>query len=340
MTIFYQHCCDTLGWTADPALAASLAADNATELEKLDAALAKAKADESETDTFDAFVDKAEFLHRIGHKARVVEVVKEALGGAHVSTGQKIDLELKVIRVALFHGDTDLLSEHIALCKALVEEGGDWDRRNRLKVYEGAYQMMVRDFAGAAANFLSSIATFTSYEVMDYKTFIQRTVFLGLHELDRADLKKKVLDSPDVRQVIREMPDNKTFLESLYQCDYGAFSRALSSAHDTLSRDRLAGRHVAFYVKNMRVKAYTQFLSAYKSVTIASMASAFGVGVDFLDAELFRFISLGRLSAKIDKIAGVVETNRPDTINAQYQEVIKQGDALLNQIQRLARVVN
>ncbi len=56
--------------------------------------------------------------------------------------------------------------------------------------------------------------------------------------------------------------------------------------------------------------------------------------------ELSRFIANGRLNAKIDKVKGVIETNRPDAKNAQYQEIIKQGDLLLNRIQKLARAVN
>lgn len=50
----------------------------------------------------------------------------------------------------------------------MIEEGGDWDRRNRLKVYEGVYCMAVRDFKKAANLFLDTISTFTSYELMDY----------------------------------------------------------------------------------------------------------------------------------------------------------------------------
>jgi 26S proteasome regulatory subunit N7 len=340
MTIFYQHCCSTLGWPADAALVSSLSADNKTESDTLEAALNAATDGESELEIMDAHIAKADFLYRIGHKDEAIAAVAEALGLKHASTGQKIDLELKIIKVALFHFDTELLREHIALAKTLVENGGDWDRRNRLKIYEGAYQMMTRDFAGAAENFLSSVATFTSYEVMDYKQFIQRTVFLALHVLPRADLKKKVINSPDVRQVIREMPDVKSFVDALYECDYNKYSSSLVACSDAIARDRLMGSHVNYYVKQMRIKAYNQFLEAYKSVTIGSMAAAFGVSVDFIDAELFRFISLGRLSAKIDKTAGIIETNRPDAKNAQYQGVIKHGDALLNQIQRLARVVN
>lgn len=60
----------------------------------------------------------------------------------------------------------------------------------------------------------------------------------------------------------------------------------------------------------------------------------------FLDGELSKFISSGRLNAKIDKVGGVIETSRPDKKNAQYQDVIKKGDALLNQIQKLVRVID
>jgi 26S proteasome regulatory subunit N7 len=88
------------------------------------------------------------------------------------------------------------------------------------------------------------------------------------------------------------------------------------------------------------VLAYSQYLESYRSVTLASSAKAFGVSIEFLDKELARFIASGRLNAKIDKCAGIVETNRPDAKNAQYQAMIKQGDLLLNRIQKLARAVN
>ena len=41
-----------------------------------------------------------------------------------------------------------------------------------------------------------------------------------------------------------------------------------------------------------------------------SMAASFGVSTDFLDRELAEFIVAGRLTAKIDKVAGIIETNR------------------------------
>ena len=73
---------------------------------------------------------------------------------------------------------------------------------------------------------------------------------------------------------------------------------------------------------------------------LSSMAASFGLPVALLDAELSRFIAAGRISAKIDKVGDVVETSRPDRKNAQYQEVIKRGDVLLNQVQKLVRVID
>jgi 26S proteasome regulatory subunit N7 len=58
-----------------------------------------------------------------------------------------------------------------------------------------------------------------------------------------------------------------------------------------------------------------------------------------MDAELSRFIAAGRVPAKIDSVAGVVETTRPDAKGALCAEVLKKGDALLTKIQKLSRVV-
>ncbi|RRT44598.1 hypothetical protein BHE74_00043510 [Ensete ventricosum] len=103
-------------------------------------------------------------------------------------------------------------------------------------------------------------------------------------------------------------------------------------------------------MREVRTVVYSQFLESYKSVTMEAMATAFGVSVDFIDLnvmfglhvcrELSRFIAAGKLHCKIDKVAGVLETNRPDAKNALYQATIKQGDFLLNRIQKLSRVID
>lgn len=75
---------------------------------------------------------------------------------------------------------------------SLFEEGGDWERKNRLKVYEGLYCMSTRNFKKAADLFLDSISTFTTYEIFPYDTFIFYTVLASIISLDRVSLKQKV----------------------------------------------------------------------------------------------------------------------------------------------------
>jgi len=87
----------------------------------------------------------------------------------------------------------------------------------------------------------------------------------------------------------------------------------------------------------MRLVAYKQYLESFKSVTIGNMASAFGVSTDFIDRELSNFIYNGKLNCKIDKVSGVIESNRPNKKAELFQNTIHKGDALLNRVQKLAR---
>jgi hypothetical protein len=77
------------------------------------------------------------------------------------------------------------IQSNLARANTMMEEGGDWDRRNRLKVYEGLYSMSVRNFGKAAELFLETVSTFTSYELMDYK---QASGIFSLKKLPFVDL--------------------------------------------------------------------------------------------------------------------------------------------------------
>ena len=129
-------------------------------------------------------------------------------------------------------------------------------------------------------------------------------------------------------------------MSTLYECDYNAYLNTMVELHPVLVADRFLQPHAGYILRELHVLGYKQFLDSYKSVTLQSMASSFGVSPQFLDLQLSRFIAAGRLTAKIDKFGGVVETTRPDLKNAQYRDMIQKGDLLLNRIQKLARVVD
>jgi 26S proteasome regulatory subunit N7 len=129
-------------------------------------------------------------------------------------------------------------------------------------------------------------------------------------------------------------------VQSLYDCDYNSYLHAMVDVEEVLLKDRYLAPHAAFWMRELHILAYKQFLDSYQTVTLQAMASAFGVSSDFIDYHASRFIAANRLSAKIDKFGGVIVTNRPDLKNAQYREMIQKGDLLLNRVQKLARVVD
>lgn len=339
MAPYYEAVCERLGWDVDVALLDGLKARNAEELKELLAKEEDAKENHGENEELEAHLARAGFYDRIGDKAEALRLF-DAAPEKPQSLGQKIDIMLRTIRTGLFHMDLALVKERVTKCHELIERGGDWDRRNRLKVYEGTYAMATRDLNKASELFLSSVATFNSYEMYSYKQFVFYTVLTSLQALDRVALKRKVVDSSEILSVILELPHVSELLNAFYEGRYADFFGALVALDATVRTDRFMGRHIVYFVREMRVLAYTQFLESYKSVTVGSMAEAFGVTAPFLDRELAGFIATGRVNAKIDKVGGIIETNRPDARNAQYQGVIKQGDALLNRLQSLARIVS
>jgi 26S proteasome regulatory subunit N7 len=143
--------------------------------------------------------------------------------GKTVAVGQKMDLVFYTLQIGLFHMDFDLISKSIDKAKNLFEEGGDWERKNRLKVYEGLYFMATRNFKKAASLFLDSISTFTTYELFPYDTFVFYTVITSIITLDRVSLKQKVVDAPEILAVIGKVPHLSEFLNSLYNCQYKSF---------------------------------------------------------------------------------------------------------------------
>uniref|UniRef100_A0A6N2MRJ9 26S proteasome regulatory subunit RPN7 n=1 Tax=Salix viminalis TaxID=40686 RepID=A0A6N2MRJ9_SALVM len=321
----------------DQSLLDSMRAKNEDELKKLDEKIADAEENLGESEVREAHLAKSLFYIRIGDKDKALEQLK-VTEGKTVAVGQRMDLVFYTLQLGFFYMDFDLISKSIDKANNLFEEGGDWERKNRLKVYEGLYCMSTRNFKKAADLFLDSISTFTTYELFPYDTFIFYTVLTSIISLDRVSLKQKVVDAPEILTVIGKIPHLSEFLNSLYDCQYKSFFSAFAGLTEQIKLDRYLHPHFRYYMREVRTVVYSQFLESYKSVTIEAMAKAFGVTLEFIDLELSRFIAAGKLHCKIDKVAGVLETNRPDAKNALYQATIKQGDFLLNRIQKLSRM--
>ncbi|XP_014782449.1 26S proteasome non-ATPase regulatory subunit 6 isoform X2 [Octopus bimaculoides] len=340
MAPFYETVCIAqLGFKLDENLLKKMKETNEKDLKAIDEKIEDAEKNLGETEVRDFMLEKAEYLSRIGDKEGALTQFQKT-SDKTVTLGYRLDLVFHLIRIGLFYMDHELITRYLEKAQTLIDEGGDWDRRNRLKVYRGVYCMSIRDFKKAASLFLDTVATFTSYELMDYQTFVTYTVFCCTIALERPKLREQVIKGSEILEVLHSLPNVKSFLFSLYDCQYASFFRILAWVEETMQYDRLLSPHYRYYIREMRIVAYSQLLESYRSLTLAYMAETFGVTVEFIDQELSRFIAAGRLHCKIDKVGGIVETNRPDSKNWQYQATIRQGDILLNRVQKLSRVIN
>jgi len=307
-------------------------------LEKLDAAVKDAKENLGDTEIRDACLARAEYFREVGQKERAVEAFEQTLEKT-VSLGHRLDIVFTLICMALVDMDHKLIAKNMERANSLMDEGGDWERRNRLKVYTGVYRLAVRDFAGAATLLLATLSTFTCYELLSYEDFVTYTVIASALALDRVALGAKVVKAPEVHEVAQSRPLIAKFVESLHGCRYAEFFEALADIEDFLRNDRYMKSHRGFYVREMRIVGYAQLLESYHSLTLASLAASFAVSEAFIDRELSKFIAAGRLRCRIDAVAGVVESNRNEHKSVQYAATLRHGDALLGRIQKLSRVI-
>ncbi|CAO3646709.1 unnamed protein product [Mucor hiemalis] len=340
MAPFYKLMVEELQAPFNQKLYDAMVAKNEEELKKFDDKATDAEQNQGETEINEAFLSKADYYAQIGDKENALAAYENLLKRS-ITLGTRIDIVFTFVRIGFFFNDNSLVRPNIEKLRELIDQGGDWDRRNRLKVYEGVYLMSIRDFKGASTLFLDTLSTFTSTEIMSYQDFVKYAVLTSLISLKRVDIKKRVLDAPEILEVISDIPHLEDFMTSLYNCKYDQFFRSLAAieqAHLRTSRYLLP--HMRFYIREMRIAAYAQLLESYRSLTVTSMAQAFGVSEEYIDKDLYKFIAAGRLNCVIDKVNGIIETNRPDAKNAQYQSVIKQGDLLLNRVQKLSRVID
>eukprot|EP00920_Eleutheroschizon_duboscqi_P028340 GHVT01069123.1.p1 GENE.GHVT01069123.1~~GHVT01069123.1.p1 ORF type:complete len:419 (+),score=85.08 GHVT01069123.1:241-1497(+) len=339
MTPFYISLCEVTGLPQDEELLARLRLRNVEEEKRLQAKIEDARENYGDSEVRDALLAMAHFKCMIGHTEEATSAYEVAFNKT-VGAGGRLDIILTLVRLGLFHNDAELVKTSIVRAKEVLEKGGDWERRNKLKVYEAVHLMRCRSFKSAVELLVSATATYTATELISFDSLIFYVVVLSMLSLERPEVKAKVVTSAEVLQVATGDADLLGFLTSLAECQYTNFFKFLGPIALRVQRDRHLGKHYRFWIRNIRLRAYAQFLEPYKSVTLESMAAAFGVSVQFIENEVSSFMASSKLNCKIDTVRGVIEADRPDARNHLYSQSVKQGDMLLNRIQRLSRIID
>ena len=141
MAPLYQLYAKDLNWTVDKSLLDSMKEENAKTLKELEEAIKDAEENLGESELREALLKKAEFYAVIGDKKAALEAVRKT-NEKTVGLGNRMDLVFLQIRIGLFFMDHEIIKNNIEKAKEMLEEGGDWDRRNRLKVCFDKYLVL------------------------------------------------------------------------------------------------------------------------------------------------------------------------------------------------------
>lgn len=293
--------------------------------------------DEGELEKAYCWVKLGEYYAQIGDVENSLTTLEKAKG-VSISIGGKIDIMLTVVRIALFFNDQVNVQEKLNQTSEMIEKGGDWERRNRFKAYKGIHLMAIRNFQEASELLVDSLTTFTALEIASYEDIAVYATICGVLSLNRNDLKSKIIDSPEVLAAMSTSEPLQAIISlaiSLYSSDYNSFFPFLLQAREkAFLPSKFLNPHTDFFLRQMRIKVYTQLLQSYKTLSLKSMADSFGVSVEFLDNDLGKFISTKQLNCVVDRVNGIIETNRPDNKDAQFNNLIKQSDALISKLQK------
>jgi len=348
MAPYYKEVCNDLGWDFNQKLFDDMAKENESHLSKF-------VEDDSETPVWQ---DRLEYLCSIGDHKEATELAVSKHEDTTLTTNRRLEAIFALFRIAYFHGcNVKAMGKAIHKAHELVDRGGDWRSRNKLKAYEALYCLSVRDYTHAAELFIDCVSTFESYELVDFGTIVQYCVLACMIALARHELQTTLQKQGATVQALRcQFPELREFVEALHECRYADFMKSLAWVETQICTDPVFYPHYHHYVREMRIKAYVQLLRAYRSLSLNNIATTFGLTRDYIEDEISRFTAAGRLQCRIDAVNGCVVTGAGSggaiigsagssalgaaDRGALYQATIREGDLLLNRVKKLASVIN
>ena len=353
MTRHYEDVCKELDWKVDEDLLNRMKRENEITWKGIESSDGSALEDSERKN----WREKFEFFCETGDLDRAESIANAVTNDETNSSSVRIEAAFGLFRTAYIKSNVHSMGRTIVKITDLMEgscaSGSNWCCRNKLKVYETVYYLAIRNFARAARLLLDCIPTFESYELLPFREVVEYTVLSGMISMSRSELDSQLNNNGLLQQaLITEAPKYREYLYSLHDCHYKELFENLAWIERELRANPLLHLHCRYYVREMRLKAYSQLLRAYRTINLSRMATEFGVTEEYIEQEVARFIANGRLHCKIDKVAGTIVTisaagcsrgQAPDVSCDReliYQNIIKRGDALLNRLKKLGQVID
>lgn len=117
--------------------------------------------------------------------------------------------------------------EPAALLADPIESAKDWDAKNRMKVFKGLYLLSIRKFAQATPLLIDTLTTFSELGFMPFRDCVKYAIVSGMLTLDRPDILQKLVKSPEVLEVVHDIPSFESYIKSFHNCRYQEFFATL-----------------------------------------------------------------------------------------------------------------
>ncbi|MEN2496365.1 MAG: 26S proteasome non-ATPase regulatory subunit 6 [Marteilia pararefringens] len=338
MTPYYIILCKDLNLSINESLKEKLSAANSQEIQKIDENYDLAQKSEGEEDVIKIMQKKADFLMNIGSKLESIEILEEILK-KNITLDCKSDCLFKVAFINFYHRDFSNLKTTLSRLQETLDLYVSWEGKNKFKVYNGLFAIINGNFSEACSNLLDAVSTFNTPELLSFEDLVCFAVSVAMLTLSRRDLKDQVIDGQGVQEGLYGAPLIQKFLKSLYSCNYAEFMLNLANIEQEMKKSYFMADTYHLYVEDIRVVAYSQLLESYSSLSLDYMAELFGVNSQFMDEEIAHYVAKDKLNCKINLVTRTITTVVPNTINMKYKEIIRRGDLLLTDMERLLRNV-
>lgn len=103
------------------------------ELQKREDAIKNAEENYGDTEVREAIMNKAEFFLKNGEDDRAIKTFLQAYEKT-VGVSKRLEIYMILLQIHFRKNNLEDIKNYIAKSKVLLEEGGDWENKNKLKV--------------------------------------------------------------------------------------------------------------------------------------------------------------------------------------------------------------
>ncbi|CAI5484792.1 unnamed protein product [Closterium sp. Yama58-4] len=198
----------------------------------------------------------------------------------------------------------------------------------KLRSAAGLASLEGRKYKAAARKFVSaSFDMGNSYsEVIAPQDVAVYGGLCALASFDRAELKSKLIDSVNFRNLLELVPEVRELIYDFYASRYASCLKYLDKLRPVVELDLHLHDHLAALYQQIRQRALIQYTTPFISVDLRTMASAFNTNVAALEKELAALIMDNQVQARIDSHKGILYARHADQRNATFQRALAAGN--------------